>query len=125
MNDIGKTLNKPLLVFDGDCHFCRRWIARWAFLTEDKVDYVPYQNVAHNYPAVPLKDFQTAVQLFFPDGKRFSGAEAVFRALTVANKQRWLLWSYENIPGFATVSEWFYRGVAQNRPFFSSLTRLL
>ena len=20
---------KPLLIFDGDCHFCRRWIERW------------------------------------------------------------------------------------------------
>ena len=42
---------RPLLVFDGDCGFCRWWIARWRQTTGDQVEYRPWAEVADRFPA--------------------------------------------------------------------------
>jgi hypothetical protein len=34
---------KALLIWDGDCDFCRLWIERWREMTAGKVDYTTYQ----------------------------------------------------------------------------------
>ena len=111
--------SKPLLVYDNDCDFCRYWIAQWQHITGDRIDYAPYQEVASQFPDIPLSAFESSVQLFFDNGTVFSGAEAVFRALD----NGLLLWCYNRLPGFAKVAEGVYRLVAQNRPLFSALTR--
>ena len=59
---------RPLLVYDGDCGFCVYWARYWQKLTGDGVDYRPYQEVAAQYPAIPLASFQRAVQYITPDG---------------------------------------------------------
>lgn len=111
------------MIYDGDCGFCRRWIARWKSFTEDRIDYASSQEVTGRFPQIPQEQFAASVQLIEPDGKIFSGAEAVFRALAVVPGKRWSLWCYHHLPGFASVSEWFYRLVARHRIFFSHLTR--
>jgi lipase maturation factor 1 len=113
---------KPLLIYDGDCGFCKLWIARWKQLTADKVDYAPSQEVSSQFPQISEDDFRKSVQFVDADGSVTKGAEAVFRSLTYANK-KWMLWSYQNIPGFAAISEWFYQFVARHRPLFFSITR--
>jgi predicted DCC family thiol-disulfide oxidoreductase YuxK len=118
-------MSKPILIFDGDCGFCRRWIERWRGITGDRIDYAPYQEAAANFPEISEAEFRASVQLVLPNGKSYSGAEAVFRSLWEARSHRWLLWGYRNIPGVRMLSEAAYRLVAQNRPFFSRLSRLL
>jgi hypothetical protein len=59
-----------------------------------------------------------------PDGRVFSGAAAAFRALASNPRHRWLRQYYERQPRFAAATEWVYRLIARNRPFFSWLTRL-
>ncbi len=109
----------PLLVYDNDCDFCRYWVGQWQHITGDRISYAPYQEVAAAFPEIPLSAYENSVQLIFQDGTVLSGAEAVFRALD----NGLLLWCYSHLPGFANVSEWSYRFVAQHRPFFSALTR--
>ena len=113
--------SKPLLVYDDACDFCRYWIAQWQHVTGDSIDYTPYQEVASQFPEIPLSDFESSVQLILEDGTVFSGAEAVLRALNSAS----LLWCYSRVPGFAKVAETVYRFIAQHRPFFSAMTRWL
>src|SRR6058998_1154009 len=74
---------KPLLVFDGDCNFCRRWIQRWRQSTGDRVDYLPFQSpeIAEQFPELTREHFEQAVHLVEPNGEVFRGAEAAFRAL--------------------------------------------
>ena len=100
---------KPLLIYDGDCHFCKRWIERWKTLTGDAVDYAPSPK--------PI----TAVQLTEPDGQTLEGAQAVFKSLDYGGKGAGL-WFYDNFPWFAEASEIFYGLVARHRNFFSKLT---
>ncbi len=116
---------KPLLLFDGDCHFCCRWVARWREMTGDEVDYETSQEAGARFPEIPAADFARAVQLVTPDGRVHSGAAAVFQSLGRARGGRWLPWAYRHVPGFAPVAELGYKGVAQNRMLASKATRLL
>ncbi|MDE3180780.1 MAG: lipase maturation factor family protein, partial [Acidobacteriota bacterium] len=116
--------SKPLLIFDGDCGFCRFFVEYWRRLTGDDVRYAPFQEEAENFPEIPVSDFQRAVQFIETSGLRTSAAEAVFRLMALTPGYAWLLWAYRKIPGFAPASERAYRTIAGHRPFFDRL-RLL
>ena len=112
---------KPLLIYDNACDFCRYWIAQWQHVTGDRIDYAPSQEVATQFPEIPLSAFENSVQLILQNGTVLSGAEAVLRALNNGS----FLWCYYRLPGFVSVSEGIYRFIAQHRPFFSAVTRWL
>ena len=118
--------NKPLLVFDDDCNFCRLWIRRWQFTTKDLVDYLPFQSpdARTRFPELPISEFEKAVHLIQTDGSVYSGAEAALRALALHPHEHWLLDWYEHSPTFARVSERLYRFTATHRRTFSFFTRL-
>lgn len=113
-----------LLVFDGDCAFCRLWIDRWKALTGDRVVYAPLQEIAREHPDVSLDRFRRAVHLIDEDGKTYAGAEAVFRLLAKAQGRGGWLWAYRRVPGLAPVTEAAYRFIARRRGFFFRLTTL-
>ena len=119
--------SKPLMVYDGDCNFCALWIRRWQCATGEKVDYIPFQDpsVASRFPEIPAADFANSVQLILTNGWVYSGAEAVFRSLACAAHAGWLLDGYQHSATFARISEVTYRFVAEHRPIFSWVTRLL
>lgn len=113
----------PVLVYDGECGFCRLWIERWRRCTGDAVVYAPYQTAAALHPEVPAGEFAEAVH--FIEGKRITrGAEAVFRSLSYSRGLSRLPALYA-LPGVGAVSEAAYAFVAARRPFFSRVTRLL
>ncbi len=116
---------QPLMVFDGDCHFCRRWIERWREMTGGRVEYLPSQKVASRFPEIPAEEWANAVQLIEPDGTVYRAAEAVFRALSYGRRGAWLSVLYDRLPGFAPVTEAAYRMVAGSRTAASRATRLL
>jgi lipase maturation factor 1 len=116
---------KPLLIFDGDCGFCRRWIARWKSATGDSVDYAPAQEVAARFPEIPQEAFARSVQLVVPEGEVFEGAEAVFRSLAGSRGLGWLLVAYRNVPGFAALTEFAYGVIARHRTAASAVTNAL
>jgi predicted DCC family thiol-disulfide oxidoreductase YuxK len=116
---------KPLMIWDGECHFCKRWIERWQEITAGKVDYVTYQRAAHQFPEIPIEQFERAVALVEPDGETFFAAEAVYRSLQYRPSRKWLAWNYDHIPGFAPVSETAYKFIARHRGLASTITRLL
>ena len=87
MSDISnQSMIKPLLIYDGDCGFCRRWIVRWQFMTGDKVRYEPYQKVGEQYPHIAPDSFRKSVKLVDIDGTVYSGAKAVFLTLKKAGR---------------------------------------
>jgi predicted DCC family thiol-disulfide oxidoreductase YuxK len=116
---------KPLMIWDGDCHFCRRWIERWREITRDEVDYEISQKVGDRFPEIPREQFERSVIYIETDGAVYSGAEAVFRSLRCRSSKKWLAWSYDLLPGFAPVSESLYKIISCNRRFASVITRLL
>src|SRR6266581_3176776 len=88
---------KPLMIWDGECHFCRRWIERWREITAGEVEYAPYHEIAVRFPEIPREQFQHSVVYIDKIGQVF----------------------------FAAVSEFGYDIIARHRGFASAITRLL
>jgi len=116
---------RPRLIYDGDCAFCSYWALYWQKLTGDRVDYRPYQDVATQYPAIPIADFARAVQFIAADGARARAAEASFLALSHARGKGFWLTLYRRLPGFAFLSERAYAVIAAHRPGLFRLCRVL
>jgi predicted DCC family thiol-disulfide oxidoreductase YuxK len=117
---------RPVLLYDGDCGFCRHWIERWRALTGDRVEYAPSLDAASRFPELKPEDLAEAVYLVEPGGRVSRGAEAVARSLEYAGGFH-RVWRplYDAAPPLRLASEAAYRFVARRRPLFSRLTRLL
>src|SRR5438067_1685385 len=83
---------KPLLIWDGECHFCRRWIERWRVLIGTEVEYAPYQEMAEHFPEIPREQFQRSVVYIDKKGQVFLAAAAVYRSLRRCRSKKWLWW---------------------------------
>ncbi len=118
---------RPLLIYDGACDFCLQWVTRWREMTGDKVEYQPFQEVAHFFPDIELDRFESAVQLLDTDETLYSGAHAVFRLLTISGSNRWrfVRWLYDRVPAFARLTENTYAWVSAKRGYASRITRAL
>jgi lipase maturation factor 1 len=116
---------RPVLIFDGECSFCRVWIEYWQKVTGERVLYCSYQEIGDRFPDLPRKDFASAVTLFLPGGEARSGAHAVFTLLAPLPGKSWTLWLYVHIPGLAWLAELAYRMVARHRSFCYWATRAL
>jgi lipase maturation factor 1 len=127
------SLDRPTVVFDGECSFCRAWIEHWQQLTGNRVLYTPYQELSPEVNQetaslilnLPRKDLLSAVTLFLPGGEMRRGAHAVFSLLALLPDKSWILWAYLHIPGFAPIAELAYRMVARHRFFCYWGTRAL
>ena len=115
----------PLIVFDGDCGFCRQWVRRWEGITGDRVAYRPFQEVAGSYPEIGLDGFKARVWLIEPAGAARGGAGAVFRLYELEGDLRAPAWIYRHVPGFARVAEAGYDFVAGHRDAAMTAVRLL
>ena len=73
--------DRPLLVFDGDCSFCKALVDYGKRITGERVEYAPYQEVGPRFPRIAPEDFASSVKLILPGGEVRSGAHAVFSAL--------------------------------------------
>ncbi|CAN5747371.1 lipase maturation factor family protein [soil metagenome] len=119
-------LRKPLLIYDGECRFCCRWVERWKGVTGDRVEYEVSQTAGVRFPQISAEEFGRAVQLVRVDGTVVSGAEAVLTALAEGSVfWPWVLEFYRTQGWFARVLEEMYGVVAENRMAFSRVTRLL
>jgi predicted DCC family thiol-disulfide oxidoreductase YuxK len=121
---LSKPPPKPLMIYDGECGFCVRWIRRWQRRTGVTVDYLPAQDprIRELFPEIAAEQYQQAVHLLAPDGSVYFGAEAVIRSLAFASRNVWLLRWYERSRTFAQLLEWAYRFVARHRRFFSAVS---
>ena len=117
--------NRPLMVYDGECNFCRFWIARFRETTGDRVAFRRSQQAARRFPEIPQNAFQNAVQFIEPDGSVESGADAIFRAYEISKREPRLLAAARATPGFEKIARAAYRFIAKHRTTFSMLTRWL
>jgi predicted DCC family thiol-disulfide oxidoreductase YuxK len=117
-------LERPLVIWDGECGFCRRSVDHLRARAGDRFDFEPYQSAAERFPDIPREAFAASVHLVEADGRVSRGAEAVYRALAIAGVHLPLL-AHRRLPGFAAASEWGYRQVAAHRPLAARVLRLL
>ncbi len=117
------TAARPLLLYDGECGFCRYWVRYWARLTSTAVDYAPYQERAAALGLAPQACRQ-AVQLRLPDGEHCSAAAASLRVLAYGGTPLWA-WLYARNRLFARLAEAVYALIAAHREGVYRAARLL
>ncbi len=118
---------RALMIYDGDCRFCRQWITRWQGQIGQSVDFQPFQDptITDAFPELSRAALEQAVHLVEPDGTVRTGAAAVFHALHHGRRRSFGWFLYRRVPGLAAVCETAYRFVARHRPRFSFVSRLL
>ena len=118
---------KPLMVWDGECTFCRFWVMKLQRRTGDALDLAAFQSpeITAVAPEIPQEQFEKAVQLILPDGRVLSGAQAIFFALREYGGVAWPDFLYRKLPGARVLAEAAYRFIASHRVFFSRLTRFV
>lgn len=116
---------KPILVWDGNCGFCKYWVTRWKKITEGKIAFKPYQDVAADFPDIPLKEFKKASRLITTEGTVHSGPDSAFMSYYFANKKSpWHSWYYSYL-WFQKLSDHGYNFIAKHRSFFFKLTKAM
>ncbi len=109
---------KPLVIFDGDCGFCKLCVDRWRAVGGSRLEFKPYQEVSARFPQIKILEFQNAVHLV-EDQKITKGAEAVFRIKKIAGGSGAWLEVYKKIPLASKIFEAGYAFVSRNRPLVS------
>ncbi len=108
-------LDRPLLIYDGDCEFCRYCVDYARAITGAAIDYRPLQQAASAFPVFSEQDYRASIRLLEPDGSTCAGAAAAFRTLELGGGNRGWSRLYRASPAFAAVAEWTYHRVAQHR----------
>lgn len=117
--------SKPLLIYDGDCRFCCKWVERLRSFLGARIDYRPFQECAAAFPQISPQQFEHSVHLIHPDGSFCSAAKAMFTALSYRMEGKPLLWFYQHLPFSKPVSEALYRWIASHRMGISAIDRHL
>src|SRR5579885_526431 len=120
----GSKRETPLFLYDGDCSFCKFWVDYFLSLTGDQIEYLPFAQAPEEISGILTQPSPAAAVFVDGDGSASAGAEAICRLLAYASEKRWLLWCYEHVPGFASLSRSFYETVAKHRGGLYHLARI-
>lgn len=116
---------KPVIVWDGNCGFCKYWTTRWQKITKGKLDFTPYQEAKDYFKDIDIKHFKQASRFIDTDGKIYSGPNSAYKSLSNSGLWGFLHNWYENYSLFTNLSDGLYNLIAQNRGLFFKLTKLL
>ncbi len=105
---------RAVVVWDGQCTFCRRWASRWYALTGNTFAWTTLQSQGDSL-TIDRASLESALHLLEPDGTHVQGAEAVFTIQSRGGVRRWPLWLYRHVPGFKACTEWAYAWLANHR----------
>ena len=115
---------KGFIIYDSDCGFCENSIARLRSIVGEQINYVPRHDVADGNYGISLEQSNGAIQFVETNNQVYSGAQAIFKALSY--KQGWgiWLWFYKYLPGFKLISEAVYKVIAKYRTQISSSCKI-
>ncbi|MEQ8844073.1 MAG: DUF393 domain-containing protein [Phycisphaerales bacterium] len=115
--------DRPLLLYDGECAFCRVSVRRASRVAgRDRVEAVNYHEpgALDDLPGVSAEDCQGAMHLIETSGRVSKGAEAIARVLMM-RPVLGLLGRLYYIPGVRWLSDRAYGLIARNRHRISKL----
>ena len=108
-------MDRPLLVFDGDCAFCTRSVRFVERRTRRRPTIVAWQSVDLDELGLPQAACEEAVQWIGSDGERAAAHVAVARTLVHGGKGWAVLGRIIMLPGVRWVAGAVYRWIARNR----------
>lgn len=105
---------RPVLIYDDSCGFCRRWVRRlkrWD--RRDAVQLLPLQDPrAPELAGRSREALQRAAHLVRPDGRVFAGAAAA-RELCAFLPLGWFPALVLRVPGVLPIAERMYNWIAR------------
>jgi predicted DCC family thiol-disulfide oxidoreductase YuxK len=106
----------PTLIYDGECGLCQRAVQRLrAWDREQRLAYLPFQDTdAVRRFGIGLPALAAAMHLVLPDGRVFSGADAVPELGRLLPGKGWWAWGFA-VPGVRRLARRIYCGIAQRR----------
>ena len=111
-----ETPQKPMLIFDDECGFCRSLASKWYEKTGGQIKFAAYNEIADNFRDSDIEGFENEIKLIYPEGRVYSGAAAAFKVIEHSNSPlRVLSWIYNNTRYFDPIWEWVYKIAARNR----------
>ena len=108
---------RSTLVYDGDCSFCRRWVARIGRRDRSGTfEFVARQTdgLTERFPKLAEGDFSTGMRLITPDDTIHVGADAAYQIVRRLRYWRSIAWWY-HIPGVHWFTRVVYGWIAANR----------
>ena len=91
----------PIMVWDGECEFCRLCADRFKSAGTAKVEFIPFQDLHSKYPKAPQLDYKKSVVFFSNNGIR-SGAAAIYGYYSEIGLQ-WPLMLYKRLNVFSKI----------------------
>jgi predicted DCC family thiol-disulfide oxidoreductase YuxK len=121
--DAQQTQGKPVLYWDADCNFCRRWVDRWQADSAGSVEYRTLQSAPPDVVAAAGGVPFARIVLARTDGSLATGAGAALEALADGGRDgQWAAKLYRGFPPFRVAAEYFYAWVAGHRGLCGALT---
>jgi len=109
--------NRYLLLWDGQCDFCKRSVEWLHKKASDKFVPLPYQEQKTWLPSEIYSDSKNQFYLRSPQGEYLGGGDAVIKLFEVMG---WKIISrLLGLPGLRQLTKIIYQVVAKNRDFLS------
>ena len=108
---------RSTLVYDGDCPFCRRGVARIARADRaGTFEFVARQTegLTKRFPKLAEGDFNSGMRLITPDDTIHIGADAAYQIARRLRFWRSIAWWYL-VPGIHALTRAVYAWIAANR----------
>lgn len=108
-------IKKTVVLYDGACNFCEKWVKYMRQLTGNAVTFIPYQEGCKFFPQVTETECVKAVKVIDENHQVYSGMEAVYWLLYQSGKKKWLYKWYSKNKYFRKLSEVIYVWVSKCR----------
>jgi len=109
------------MLYDGDCDFCQYCVDYLKKITGTQVKYQTYQTGTLGRP---LERCEKAIQLVVSKKEYYQGAAAGFKTMSYGGHHNgW--WLYQNLPGFAWLSEKIYLWISHHRNFCHTVAKTI
>lgn len=110
-------MNQPVLLYDGECGYCRDWADRLRRMDPDHSIVLLAAAERDSLPGVPFIEaaaLDRAIHLVLPDGRVVQGADAVVTVLRRLPRWRWVAGVFR-IPGVRPLANRAYQWIAARR----------
>jgi predicted DCC family thiol-disulfide oxidoreductase YuxK len=106
---------KSFIIYDSDCGFCENSIKRLRSIVGEQINYVPRNDIADGDYGISAQTSNGAIQFVDSTAQVYSGAHAIFKALSYKAGLGICLKLYQYLPGFKLISEAVYKIIAKYR----------
>lgn len=114
--DMDARAGADIVIYDGNCNFCRAQVRRLAWFGGDRLTFVSLhdERVASRFPELSHEELMQQMFVVTPSGEQYGGANAV-RYLSRRLPKLWFLAPLMHIPFSLPLWQYLYQLIARSR----------